>query len=498
MDKQEDSYASIVKSTGIFGGSQLFNILIGVLRTKVVAVLLGPNGLGLMSLYQSVVDMLRSFSDLGLSFSSVRDLSAAQASKDPARLSKMLSVFRPLLWFTALLGALLCIAFSRQISLLAFQDEAHVLPICCLSLAVFMTTLSAGQRAVLQGLRRIGDMAKANILGSLFSFLICAVMFWLLGEKAIIPAILLMSFCLLMVSAYYTLRLKLNYLPVGLKEILVKGRSMLRLGFFSMTVGLIASLCNFLMRSWIGQWGSLDDLGCYQATWAITAMSLSAIFTAMAADYYPRLCAICDDNAAISRSVNEQFRISVLISSLVVMLMVVLAGYVIRIFYSSKFLPAVPLLQWQVLGCFLKVMNWPLAYVVLGKAKGWMYLGIESLWYAIYLGAFALLWPDCGLRSAAYAYCLAHIVYTLVVYLLVRRLCQFSIAGYNVRIILIFCTLVLAVFLLSQMAMPQGYRLSLQLFVLLAAIVYLCYEIRQIWSWQDLKAALAKRLKKRQ
>ncbi|MBO5663733.1 MAG: oligosaccharide flippase family protein, partial [Bacteroidales bacterium] len=82
MAKAKDTYGKILKSTGIFGGSQVFNILIGVLRTKVVSVLLGPNGLGLMSLYPSVVDMLRSVSDLGLSFSAVRDISSAHATND--------------------------------------------------------------------------------------------------------------------------------------------------------------------------------------------------------------------------------------------------------------------------------------------------------------------------------------------------------------------------------------------------------------------------------
>ncbi|MCK9300100.1 MAG: O-antigen translocase, partial [Bacteroidales bacterium] len=60
METPESSYRQIVKSTGIFGGSQLFNMLIGVFRTKVAAALLGPLGVGLIGLYQSIIDMIRS------------------------------------------------------------------------------------------------------------------------------------------------------------------------------------------------------------------------------------------------------------------------------------------------------------------------------------------------------------------------------------------------------------------------------------------------------
>lgn len=495
MAKQRNTYGNILKSTGIFGGSQVFNMLIGVLRTKVVAVLLGPNGLGLMSLYQSIVDMLRSLSDLGLSFSAVRDLSAAHASEDRSRMTQTLTVFRRLLWLTALLGALLCIIFSRQISLFAFEDSTHVLPICLLSLAVFASILSSGQRAILQGVRRIGDMAKANIWGSLFSFLSTALLFLLFGEKAIVPAVLIVALTMLAVSAYYCIRLKMPSVPMPWKDVFAKGKSMLQLGFYSMMVALFASLSSFLIRALIGQWGDLDQVGCYQASWSITAMSLSAVFSAMAADYYPRLCAISDDNKAMSDSVNQQYRISLLLSSLIIMLMIIFAPLVIRIFYSAKFLPTVELLQWQLLGCFLKVMNWPMAYVVLSKGKGMMFMLIELFWYAVYVLAICLLWPLCGLLSAGYAYVLAHVFYTLLVYLIIRRLCAFRMASYNIRITLVFSLLVLLAFVQTQLQLSVLWMYLCPLILSLLAIVVLLREFRQIVSWQQLKNAIVKRFK---
>ena len=51
-DIGEDSYSHILKYTGIFGGVQGLNILISLVRNKAVALLLGPSGMGLASLFR--------------------------------------------------------------------------------------------------------------------------------------------------------------------------------------------------------------------------------------------------------------------------------------------------------------------------------------------------------------------------------------------------------------------------------------------------------------
>ena len=46
-------YLHILKYTGLFGGVQGLNVLIGIVRNKLVAVLLGPQGVGLTLLFAS-------------------------------------------------------------------------------------------------------------------------------------------------------------------------------------------------------------------------------------------------------------------------------------------------------------------------------------------------------------------------------------------------------------------------------------------------------------
>ena len=51
MTDKPSSYRRMLKTSSIIGGASVVNVLIGLVRTKVLAVLLGPTGVGLVSLY---------------------------------------------------------------------------------------------------------------------------------------------------------------------------------------------------------------------------------------------------------------------------------------------------------------------------------------------------------------------------------------------------------------------------------------------------------------
>ncbi|MDP5081484.1 MAG: hypothetical protein NWP87_02425, partial [Winogradskyella sp.] len=53
MKVNQTSYRSIMKATSLFGGVQVFNIIIAILRSKIIAILLGPAGLGIVGLLNS-------------------------------------------------------------------------------------------------------------------------------------------------------------------------------------------------------------------------------------------------------------------------------------------------------------------------------------------------------------------------------------------------------------------------------------------------------------
>ncbi|MCH5719959.1 oligosaccharide flippase family protein [Niabella hibiscisoli] len=92
-------YKSILKGSAIFGGSQVVSILISLVRAKVIAILLGPAGMGLASLLANTTNIIQQFSSSGVNLTAVKDIAQAEASRNSENLRKTILNVRFLIFF---------------------------------------------------------------------------------------------------------------------------------------------------------------------------------------------------------------------------------------------------------------------------------------------------------------------------------------------------------------------------------------------------------------
>ena len=83
MEAEKNSYSHILKYTGLLGGVQGLNMLVGIVRNKFTAMFLGPSGMGLLSLFNATSGFLTSATNLGIPTSGVRVVSEAEALLTP-------------------------------------------------------------------------------------------------------------------------------------------------------------------------------------------------------------------------------------------------------------------------------------------------------------------------------------------------------------------------------------------------------------------------------
>src|SRR5437660_261345 len=162
-----ESYGRILKSTALVGGSSIITIGFGVIRTKAVASILGPAGFGLMGLYTSVADVVQTFAGMGLQSSGVRQIAQAAASGNTGTVERTAAVLRRTSVLFGLIGGLILVVFARPIAKLTFGSNQHAVGIATLSLVVLFREISAGQGALLQGMRRISDLATMSVIGAI-------------------------------------------------------------------------------------------------------------------------------------------------------------------------------------------------------------------------------------------------------------------------------------------------------------------------------------------
>src|SRR5690606_9114456 len=135
---------------------------ISIIRSKFVAVLLGPAGMGIAGLLSSSISFIASFTNFGLGTSAVKNISEAHGSGNIDRVSTVLTVLRRLVWITGLLGAILTFIFSSWLSELTFGNSNYTYAFMWISITLLLNQISIGQNVVLRGLRKIRYMAQAS------------------------------------------------------------------------------------------------------------------------------------------------------------------------------------------------------------------------------------------------------------------------------------------------------------------------------------------------
>jgi len=83
----QSTHTQILKSTAIIGGASVINVLFAIVRNKAMAVLLGPQGVGLMGLYSSIADLTQTLAALGIQDSGVRQIAEAAGTGDGQRIA---------------------------------------------------------------------------------------------------------------------------------------------------------------------------------------------------------------------------------------------------------------------------------------------------------------------------------------------------------------------------------------------------------------------------
>lgn len=470
---RKKSYFQIIRSTGLLGGAQIINVLIGIVRNKLIAILLGNTGIGLISIYQSTLDLIKSITSLGIDTTGVREIAAV--SEDSERLMNKISVIYKWSWGLAISGGLLCILFCSKISRWAFNSDAYSLNIACLSVCLIFNILALGELVILQGLRQIGYIIKSGVIANLFGLLVMIPLYYYYGIKGIVPVLILFSIITYICTLHYRKKIGVRIITISFKDLLSEGRFILRIGFFIILAAIQTQIALFMVRSLVINRAGLEQLGLLQAAWTITNVYLTLILKSMSVDFYPRLSLICDDNSKIRTLINEQVYILLIISLPVIIFLLLSSKILLSLLYADSFQSAYTLLNWRTIGIFFKVMTWSLGFVLLAKGKGLLYFICDTMYSVIYLLSIYLLFPYYSLDSVGIAYMIAYISYLIIIYFVLRNLIAFRWDVINIKIFMVCIALILVTFYAVQYKIQ--YWLAISITILLISIAYSIYQL---------------------
>ena len=425
-NEQTTSYRNIFKATTLFGGVQVYQILISVIRSKFVAVLLGTAGVGLLGLYQSTVGLVQSITSLGLSQSAVRDVSEANGSGDMERIGRTVSAFRKLVWFTGLLGMAAVIVLSPVLSKTTFGNYDYTIPLIILSCTLLIDQLASGQKVVLQGMRRLKELARASAIGVTLGLVFSVPLYYAFGVKGIVPTLILNSAASFTLFWCFSRKIRLPKAELTVKETWLQGKSMVRMGVAMSASSIFSTAVSYVIRTFIMHRGGAETVGLYQAGFVIINTYVGMVFSAVGTDFYPRLAAINQDDAECRKVVSQQGEIATQILAPMLCGCVLLMPLLLKILYSDRFLDASPYILWCCPGMMFRLASWLIAFQFVAKSESRLYFLTEIAGGVLILSMSLLGYYWDGLKGLGIAFSLNYFFYFILVYILASRRYGFS------------------------------------------------------------------------
>ena len=436
-----NSHKSILKGISAFGGVQMVQILVSLLRGKFVSVLLGPEGMGISALFNSSSLTIQQLSSLGLNLAFVKEV--AEKRDDAQALQTSMAVARRLILLSSLLGAAICIAGAPFLSRATFGDFSYAWQFVLLGLSVFFAVGAAGKLSLLQGLHDVKRISRTSIIGSLTGLFAGVPLYYYFGNSGIVPAICLISF-----STYISNTIFLNrhtetkggrFIWQSHKPIV---KRLVSTGFILMASALLGTFATYLLQLIIRHFGTVDTVGLYQGANSLTAQYSAMFFAALALDYLPRLMNVASDNSAMRTVVNRQSEIILLMAAPMAALFIAFAPLVIRLLLSDEFMDIVPLIRLMGFAILLRAMMYPMGYISLAKDNRRLFFWLEGvLGNILTLGLGACCYIQFGLIGLGYAAILDCLLCCFIYYIINRHLYDYrfsrNVVGFTVYALLI-------------------------------------------------------------
>ena len=365
-----------MKAMGLFGGVQVMGIICSILRTKLVAMWIGPVGIGLFGLFNNALEMLSTGTNLGIRSSSVRDISQALERRDPGMVSRMITVVRKWSLWLGLAGALFTLAMAPALSQITFGDTAHIWGFVALSIAVLLQALTNGEYAVLQGTARLKRLAIVTLWGTIVGLAVSIPLFYLLRERSILPSIIAYATAMAAFAWIFRNR-EYPAATVSRRDTLDMGKGFVKLGIY-MTLGNFASiLASYAFNAWLNVNASTEAVGFYQAGYTLINKYTGLILTALGMEYYPRLAKVADSRLRLRAFVSQEINVAIAVMAPVVALFILLRELVVWILYTPEFNVILTFVSWGMIGTIFRTLSWCLAFTILAKGDGKTYLWTE-------------------------------------------------------------------------------------------------------------------------
>jgi enterobacterial common antigen flippase len=367
-------YSRMLKSTSTLAGAKVVTILISIVRTKILAILLGPSGFGAVSLVVASTDLARVAFACGLDGATARKVAAAATDPDPRKLDHAYRVSsRTALLIGVLAGIALAVA-SPFLSASIVGDATKFWLFGFGAISLIFTPRLGIQLAFLQGLRQSSSLAICQIIvsfaGAAINILLVA---WLGVIGGIITLLPLAAISLTVHHAFLKRHRPDIETAVRIPATVADSVKLLKLGSGFAVNGIWLAASGWLNLLFIshfyGTAEAVRQIGLYNAASTMSNLYIGILISAMATEFYPGLVQTAHDRPAMNRLLNQQTTLSIAIGVPVTLGVIIFAPWVLYLLYTREFMPGAELMRWMLAGTAIRCASSSLGFTLLATGS---------------------------------------------------------------------------------------------------------------------------------
>lgn len=393
--------------------SLLIRLFTGVISAKMIAVFVGPAGMAFLGNFRNFSASLEAITTMGFNQGVVKYV--AENKNDKQKLAKATSTIFIFMLGVVLLVTVGLLVFRRDLNRYVFDDGfSFEFLFVVLAFAFPLQVLNGFFIAVINGLERYKSVIKINIIGNVLGFLLTIVClyFWQLNGAllALIVAPALTGIC-----SYGWVRrdliVELKYWDSSFLKSLFSYSAM---AVFS---AVLSPLTFFYIRTHLMETQGVIEAGYWEALLRISGFYMLFIVTFVSVYFLPKL-SIADSSKSIQKLIKEYLTRVLPFFGFGLLVFYFLRSWLIALLLDTSFLPLAEMVQWQLIGDFLKAFS--MIYGILFYAKRLVvpFMITEALSYIVFYGCSLFLTESYGVVGVPIAHCITYLLYatTLVLY----------------------------------------------------------------------------------
>lgn len=404
--------ARILKLMGVFSGVQIAGIICSLIRNKLVAIWLGPAGMGLFGIYSSILDTIGSVTQLGTGTSVIRMLAVAPRETLP----RLVLIVRRWGWALGLAGALLTLTLSPWLSSISFGDYDHITGFVILAGGILLLSLSNTEGAIFQGLKLYDKLAKSSLTGAIAGLLVSLPIFYFWRLDGIVWALVIYVVAAWLCRMYYLPRIdRPDPVPTP-RETFAGGKEFITLGLYITVTTFATNAVGFLFMSYLNRTADMSVAGLYQSGFTLVNRYIGLIMMSVGMEFFPRLSQVAHSRKRSGMFLSHEIVLLMLVMAPVITIFITADEVIVRVLYDSAFLRLLPFITWAIIGTVFMAWSWCLAYMILAKNDGVTYLVTELLSAVVALGLNILMYDRYGIAGLGIAYTLWYTFYWLEIW----------------------------------------------------------------------------------